>query len=311
MKVKKFFRNLFILIFIIVILDRGLGLVIKHFFYLEERGDSSVTTYALRNCKEDILIFGSSRANHHYVPQVFADSLGMSVYNFGRDGMDIRYSDIILKSVVSRYQPKIIILDVNPYELFKDDPKDHKIPILVSALLPYASDFPEVRRELKKLNSREVLKSDISMLYRYNSLPASILQHLLKIGPKLLNGYDPLYTTMKPGIPKPKVGVRVQIDPQKVEILKNFIEICQSNKIQLVIAISPVRYPFQFDTVQLTKQIASEFNLEVWDYYNSPTFNKTAYFADIPHLNNEGALYYSKLIAHRFKDTFIPNIRIR
>ena len=39
--------------------------------------------------KADLLVFGSSRANHHYVPEVFEDSLKLTFYNTGKDGSGI------------------------------------------------------------------------------------------------------------------------------------------------------------------------------------------------------------------------------
>ena len=36
----------------------------------------------------DVLILGSSRAEHHYVSTILADSLGMNVYNAGIDGAE-------------------------------------------------------------------------------------------------------------------------------------------------------------------------------------------------------------------------------
>ena len=37
--------------------------------------------YCLTESQDELMIFGSSRAAHHYLPQIFEDSLGMSCYN--------------------------------------------------------------------------------------------------------------------------------------------------------------------------------------------------------------------------------------
>ena len=36
-----------------------------------------------RGVTEDVVIFGTSRANHHYIPSILSDTLQMSVYNAG------------------------------------------------------------------------------------------------------------------------------------------------------------------------------------------------------------------------------------
>lgn len=58
----------------------------------------------------NILIFGSSRAAHHYVPSILSDSLDMSCYNCGMDGNGIIYGYGKLKTITARYYPKIVIL---------------------------------------------------------------------------------------------------------------------------------------------------------------------------------------------------------
>ena len=70
----------------------------------------------------NILIFGSSRAAHHYVPSILSDSLDMSCYNCGLDGNGIIYGYGKLKTITARYYPKIVILDIQPtFDLFTND----------------------------------------------------------------------------------------------------------------------------------------------------------------------------------------------
>ena len=49
-------------------------------------GQTHKNEYIANDCVDDILILGSSKADHHYVPSVFEDSLGLSCYNAGEMG---------------------------------------------------------------------------------------------------------------------------------------------------------------------------------------------------------------------------------
>ena len=54
-----------------------------------EVGGRGRDNYICDKSVDDILIFGSSRAVHHYNSSMIEDSLGMSCYNCGDDGNGI------------------------------------------------------------------------------------------------------------------------------------------------------------------------------------------------------------------------------
>src|SRR5207249_457135 len=88
---KKFFKRLIVLIILIVLLDRAVGSLMQYLFYQKATSNFSVSTHAIEGATEDILIYGSSRATHHYDPQIFKDTFGLSCFNCGKDGMDVLY----------------------------------------------------------------------------------------------------------------------------------------------------------------------------------------------------------------------------
>ena len=70
------------------------------------------TAQALFSRTADILILGSSRANHSFDCKVLEDSLGMSCYNAGRDGQNMAYDAMVFFSYMERHKPKMVILDI-------------------------------------------------------------------------------------------------------------------------------------------------------------------------------------------------------
>ena len=109
--IKKVILNIALVLSVVFILDFTIGKTLRYYYFKESSGTHFRTTYAIEKTNADILIFGSSRANHHYVPAIFEDSLKMKFYNTGRDGNGIFFQLAVLKSILKRYTPKIIIFD--------------------------------------------------------------------------------------------------------------------------------------------------------------------------------------------------------
>ena len=117
--IKKIFLNITIVFTIVFVLDLSIGRTLRYFYFKESSGLHYRTTFSMDSTKANILIFGSSRATHHYVPEVFESSLKDSYYNTGRDGNGIFYQLAVLRSILKRYNPKVIILDYYPGSLEK------------------------------------------------------------------------------------------------------------------------------------------------------------------------------------------------
>src|SRR5690606_33173113 len=100
---------------------------------------------SIKYADAEIMIFGSSRAQHHYDPGSFTSS-SLTFYNTGKDGQGIFYSLAILKSLLSRSSsPKIIILDINLNEVSKIQDSYNRL----AELLPYYNDHAEIQSIIK------------------------------------------------------------------------------------------------------------------------------------------------------------------
>src|SRR5690606_35643039 len=102
---------------VLILSDRIIGLGLEHLFYRQTHGDDYTTLYALEKAKDDILVFGTSRASHHYNAKIIEEETGMACFNAGRDEMEIPYTEALLKAIVARHRPKMVILDIGPVEL--------------------------------------------------------------------------------------------------------------------------------------------------------------------------------------------------
>jgi hypothetical protein len=298
-------RDLFILkfiffLFVLLILDFVAGNTLKYLYFKQNSGWLYRTTYAIDNTNANILIFGASRANHHYCTNLFEDRLKISTYNTGRDGNAIFYHYGILKSILKRHTPKIAILDFSHGEFkLNQDSYDR-----ISSLLPYNDSHPELRSIIQLKSKYESYKL-LSKIYPYNSLIFQITAGNLKSNRTRMNrndfnGYVPLSQTWKGSIVHEKKFANYIIDTLKVHYFNLFVEDCINYGIKLYIILSPtfVKYEGNDLSISIAKKIALSHNIPFIDFSKDIEFLTQPFiYADESHLNDTGAkLYTSKVI---------------
>ena len=76
-----------------------------------------LTPFTVEKVDADVVVIGSSKASHHYVPQMLEDSLGLTAYNCGQGGCFFLYQNCIINMILDRYTPKMILWDIQPGRL--------------------------------------------------------------------------------------------------------------------------------------------------------------------------------------------------
>jgi hypothetical protein len=299
----KLIKKLFILLLIMFIVDRVVGSIIEYYFEMEPMGDSAAFAHAINDPKEDILIYGSSRAVHTYDTKVFTDSLGVSCFNCGREATNVIYHAAILSSAINRnHKPKAIILDLTYKEIAWRSGK-YGEDVLASIILPYVLTNDHFARLAKELFPNELIKAKISKLYAYNSLILSIIRNYSRRKNDNINGYQPLHGTRLKSEPEILTSARDKIDEYSKEKLEYFAKAITDKKIPLIVILSPVySLPFEDnESLRVSKQILAKYNIQVWDYSADSRFVKRENFYDMAHMNSKGSEMFSKVIASRIK----------
>jgi len=303
----KLFRNGLILLLLLFTADRAVGSLIEHYFFTEKQGDSAVTTHGVLDAREDILIFGNSRASHHYISDLISQKTGLSCYNLGRDGMKMPYYEALLKSVLSYHTPKVVILDLNLNDFEHQHEEEQK---LTTVFMPYILKNKEIHDLIYTQSKKEFTLANISILYRVNSLPMSILQHHLEIGQKQFHGYEPLYGKM-PRTAKPRhinnKGYKESQD--QVTAFSNFVKATQSRKIKLIVLISPGMKIHQHNAIKTADSILRKYDLTAYNY--SDLFDREAcnLFYDVGHLNETGAKAFTDtVLSAHFRNNLIVEL---
>lgn len=307
-QIRKFILSILILLLFIAIADQITGKILRKYYFSQVAGSAYRTTFAMDSTTADLLIFGSSRASHHYVPEVFEKGLKMSYYNTGMDGSFLLYNYAVLKVILKRYTPKIIIFDLNPGEFYSNKVSYDRLSIL----LPYYSSKPEIRNIILLRSPYERIKL-FSAIYPYNSLLTTIGIGNLKIN-KLRKsdqkGFIPLSGRLNvenmlklqnnsSNFNSRTIGkMGINIDPIKIEALDSISKLCSKRNIRLYICYSPIYDKItktQIDSV-ITK-ISKDNNSHYFNFSNDEHFlNKPDFFKDRSHLNYEGARKYSLLV---------------
>jgi hypothetical protein len=295
---------------IVALSDQFIGYILRRLYFTQNTGQSANLNYVLKECKSDILIFGNSRAQHHYDTRILSDSLHMSCYNAGQDGghsILLQYAQI--KIISERYSPKIIILEFSPENIvYYSDSYDK-----LSILLPYYSEYPSIRQLILLRSQYEKCKL-ISAVYPYNSDIINIIRYNTNTHSarkRDFGGYIPIIgKALSNNMLKREPAIKNDpiIDTNLVIALKNIIEICKEKNIVLFIFNSPF-YFNKLDTDQtksvakISLEIIKDNNVEYTDYSKDSAFSKHMnWFADYSHLNKAGADAYSNIVVNKIKE---------
>ena len=246
--------------------------------------------YQVTRCESECLILGSSRASHHYNPSIIQDSLKMTTYNAGRNGHGISYADGVLRAILERRKPKLLILEFSDGE-FRPDWTEK-----ISSLKPYYNTYPQVLQLAEKvLDERESLKSKFSA-YRMNSLIFPIIGTYLHSSKDTERGFMPLKGQNDKNMKMRESKGIFTIDEKNKDILNDLIDLCEANNIKVIAFCSPMFQDFSSERVELSK-VCAEKNIPFYDYSNDEYFMKRPdLFWDNAHLNEDGANVYTKLI---------------
>ena len=295
---KKFAYSLLFVLAGLFLVDRLGGMAMQWVNYHSNDSSAPKIKYLINDVHEDIILFGTSRCQRHYVPSIISDSLGMSVYNGGLCGADnILAHYTILTHVVSHHTPKIVCLElmVNDYAAMGNPFKT------ISWFAPYFGHNEQADSIYRLAGTYWPYK--ISHLYRYN---AKAIQNMagLVINSQTQNehGHIPLPPPTKL-MRKPEAeDPPTNIDPLKLEYIHRFIRLCKEKGIQVVFMVSPQYTEVQKMHYDVLKQIARQYNTPFLDYHTNGQFHDhPEYFRDAVHLCGEGAKLYSSMFAHDLK----------
>lgn len=295
---KKFILHILLFFAIVSVVDFVTGYMFHYLQANKAKGGTGSEYYICKELQEDVLIMGSSRAAHHYVAQMFADSLGMSCYNGGQDGNGIVMQYGRWKMISKHHLPKIIIYDIEPsFDLTENDNSRY-----IDRLKPFADD-KDVTGFISELFPMERLKLQ-SRMYRYNYKFLEIMSDCARPG-DVYNGYKPNFghirEEMIEDVQDEESIQLTQIDPVKMNCLVKLITEAKAKGIRVVLVSSPYWKGYRKVDMSPISELAKDHDVQFLDYSDSDIQNNPDWFADRMHLNDEGAKVFTQDILLRIR----------
>lgn len=305
---KKFLSYIFLFFGIVAVVDYGFGLGCK---WLQAQAKSGVERGIYQFAKvqtSDIIVMGSSRAHHSYVPGVINEITGMSAYNGGVDGNGIVLSNGLRHLIYERYVPEIILYDITPGFDITTNEMDENNVRYCGYLRPYFFN-EHIREVLCSVDYWERFKN-YSAMFRYNSSIIELLKDQFIFDSHIKDGYEPLGGFIKnerlengnTGKSNMLMGDEASIDQLKMNTIESFISGVIDSDTRLIFIASPRLGAVSSDLFNPIKEVCCRYNIEFWDYYCDSVFQNPEYYADQVHLNEKGANAFSRCIAHRLID---------
>jgi hypothetical protein len=240
----------------------------------------------------DVVVLGSSRANNHFVSQMFEDK-GLKTFNFGMSGSHLFEASLLLKLMQERnYKIKNLIVEVD-LSLSNERRADG----FAAKFLPYIHDSKVIANHFSK-------EEDFKQLYyipfyRYIKMGALIgfrEMFFNVIHKKTIHldnkGYYPLQKHKNGNMKNDIRNLKLLPHNKYYEEIK---QICKANNINLIAVMTPmcenVKGMEYFDKVK--KQYP-----EIYNYENVVVEDK--YFSSCGHLNDAGARLFTARILKDF-----------
>lgn len=294
---KLFLSKIFLFFCLVFLVDTLCGAVFSSINKVNESEKSD--NYIMMKVNQDILIFGSSRANRHYDTRVLSDSLQMSCFNCGQSGQGFIHNYILLDAIMSRYIPKLIIYDVYPpMDFYEGDNIRY-----IKSFRPYREN-KEINNILQQIDMSEKYKV-FSKMYCFNDICNNILFDYLAFIPKekSINGFIPTRQEMNFALLKRNYDKSYVTDSIKLLYAKKFIEL--SKKTKVVLVMSPTWYGYNEHYEEQSKMLAKALDVPFIDFTANTKYKyNSQFFFDGVHLNEKGAESFSKDLIRKIKDDF-------
>ena len=294
---KRYLLHIMLFFGILTVIDFGFGFACEWLQEHAKGGRMKSVRQAALEQTADIVIMGSSRAHHHYVPQIITNVTGLSAYNAGVDGNGIVLATGLYNMITERYTPKIIIYDVEPsfdINVYEEDGNNTRY---IGELRPYSCN-PHVKDVICQVDPAERYKT-YSAVFRYNSKIIDLLKDQFVLSGYTSDGYAPLQGEMKKA-PIMRDTVKAdKCDSLKLRMMEKFISRMSQSESKLIVVASPKYGATSSKVFSPIKELCNLYNIEFWDYYNNPDFQKMEYFKESMHLNDNGAKVFTKCIAKK------------
>ncbi len=306
---RRFLLNVLVLLGLLWLADFAVGAALARLFHDSpgENGDRLGRAFAYR---APIVVCGSSRVEHHYMVDSLETELGVRAWNLGQPkswGALYEYGTAAM--VLRHYTPRLWIMEVEAGTYAFPERMEHLV-----SFVPYVNEEPAAARLLELRSPWERVKR-LSRIYPYNSLLVGLLVPYLQ-HPHLRHGFIPLEGTVaddpqhgrpEPGTPVPEDHPAP--DTLKLSYLKKTVALLRAHGVTVLAVRSPYWPPndvYRAVDVRAERDLREVFQglgVRYMDFSarHDPGFRDPLLFKDVAHLNEAGALRFTKALAESIR----------
>jgi hypothetical protein len=298
----------FLFMILIIVSDYTIGHMLDYLYFNASTGKYYKLNYVISKSREDILIFGSSHAECHYIPRIFEDSLHLDCFNAGFRNQGILFAYAIHQSILRRYSPRLVIFNFDKDMLYANTAAFENEKSKLSELLPFCKKERNIKEVIESRSIYEKYKL-FSGIYPFNSDIVYLLKYNLSHSDNFNDGYYPVYGNYNPPIGDFEKTNSVSLNPEHInsELSGKLIEMFKHFRDQntnIVAVVSPT-----FNSSENIDTLLAAFftrqEIPLLDYSDDPYFrHKASFFTDGHHLNDSGARLFSAIVAHDIKIIF-------
>ncbi len=291
------------------LLDAGLGSVLGGLAEYADPKSSPLGALeaAKANPDMDVLVLGSSRANHHIDPDLLGARLGMAVHNAGVDGQGIVFARAVQELVwANGIRPQVFVLQLQAFDVMTFEPER---ALVASRFL---ESMPATRATLEGEGYNVKVKLT-SRSFRYNSLVLQLALNRLRGQPAAaqdsyvsLDGSLGESTAGPEGVPGRWTSDAREVSPESLRVLGGFVRAAVEAGSQVFVVTGPFLrggpvLPSESAAADAIARVTSEEggHLITVDETTHPIFDDPALFYDPSHLNRQGAALYTGILAER------------
>lgn len=287
---RRFVLELFLVLFCFICFDLLIGYLGSYLTVKEPISDTDVEKVALFDAEADIIILGSSRANHHYDPKILSETFNLTVYNAGRDGKDILYSYCVLSSMIERHVPQFVILDLGYGQL------DGRWQERFNSNLRFYNLIPSVKEVSDNIFPLKEKWKLFMNTYRYNGQLLSMINAYMS-PTSISDGYLPLNGVFDGDFNEENLrenSQEVRMPSYYDTILKRMIELCRRNKVELFVVYSPCIINNYQNIPHFLEEYCRSNGLVYFNYDNIDKYSSFELYKDEYHMNQYGASVFTK-----------------
>lgn len=303
---KRFTVNIFLFFVFLYLLDLGVGYIFGKIKDLDLRCNPentwTKTPFVIEKVNSDVVIIGSSKASHHYIPGMISDSLKLTAYNCGQDGCFFLYQNCVINMLLDRYTPKMIVWDIQPSSFIRKNSNEEY------QNFRYLSPYYRTNKWVKIYIDGESTKMPYRMqskMFSYNSKALNYIYPLISGASATDYGYIPLPNDGY-SYPIKYIGENKPYSQNKeyLTLLYATLKRCKEAGVIVELFVSPEYSVETSEYAAAIEDISKVANVHLAAFHNMHSFadSDSTFFKDVNHLNDKGARVYTAAVIEDIKN---------